>query len=34
MPIDETDLAVSCSVTVTDEFELQSLTKTGDKAQN
>ena len=33
MPIDEIDFAVSCSATVTDEFELQ-LTKTGDKARN
>ena len=33
MPIDEIYLAVSCSATMTDEFELQ-LTKTGDKAQN
>ena len=33
MPIDEIVFAVSCSVTVTDEFELQ-LTKTGDKARN
>ena len=32
MPIDEIDVAVSCSATVTDEFELQ-LTKTGDKAR-
>ena len=30
MPIDEIVVAVSCSATVTDEFELQ-LTKTGDK---
>ena len=33
MPIDEIDFAVLCSITVTDEFELQ-LTKTGDNAQN
>ena len=33
MPIDEIVFAVSCSATVTDEFELQ-LTKTGDKARN
>ena len=33
MPIDEIVFAVSCSATVTDEFELQ-LTKTGDKAWN
>ena len=33
MPIHEIDFAVSCSATVTDEFELQ-LTKTGDKARN
>ena len=33
MPIDEIVFAVSCSVTVTDEFELQ-LTKMGDKARN
>ena len=33
MPIDEIDIAVSCSATVTDEFELQ-LTKTGNKARN
>ena len=33
MPIDEFVFAVSCSATVTDEFELQ-LTKTGDKARN
>ena len=33
MPIDEIAFAVSCSATVTDEFELQ-LTKTGDKARN
>ena len=33
MPIDEIVLAVLCSATVTDEFELQ-LTKTGDKARN
>ena len=33
MPIDEIGFAVSCSATVTDEFELQ-LTKTGDKARN
>ena len=31
MPIDEIEFAVSCSATVTDEFEMQ-LTKTGDKA--
>ena len=33
MQIDENVFAVSCSATVTDEFELQ-LTKMGDKAQN
>ena len=33
MPIDDFFFAVSCSATVTDEFELQ-LTKTGDKARN
>ena len=33
MLIDEIDFTVSCSATVTDEFELQ-LTKTGDKARN
>ena len=33
MPIDGIVIAVSCSVTATDEFELQ-LTKTGDKARN
>ena len=33
MPIDEIDCAVSCSATVTDEFELQ-LMKMGDKARN
>ena len=33
MPIDEIDFAVSCSATVTYEFELQ-LTKTGDNARN
>ena len=33
MPIDEIDFAVSCSTTVTDEFEMQ-LTKTGNKARN
>ena len=33
MPIDEIDIVVSCSTTLTDEFELQS-TKTGDKARN
>ena len=33
MSIDEIIFAVSCSATVTDEFELQ-LTKTGDKARN
>ena len=33
MPIDEIEFAVSCSATVTDEFEMQ-LTKTGNKAQN
>ena len=33
MPIDEIVFAVSCSATVTDEFELQ-LTKMGDKARN
>ena len=33
MPIDEIAFAVSCSATVTDEFELQ-LTKTSDKARN
>ena len=33
MPIDEIVFAVSCSATVTDEFELQ-LTKTGNKARN
>ena len=33
MPIDEIDFAVSCAVSVTDEFELQ-LTKTDDKARN
>ena len=33
MPIDEIVFAVSCSATVTNEFELQ-LTKMGDKAQN
>ena len=33
MPIDEIVFAVSCSATVTDEFELQ-LSKTGDKARN
>ena len=33
MPIDEIAFAVSCSATVTDEFELQ-LTKTCDKARN
>ena len=32
-PIDEINFAVSCSATVTDEFEFQ-LTKTGDKARN
>ena len=30
MPIDEIDFAVSCSATVTDEYELQ-LTKMGEK---
>ena len=33
MPIDEIYFPVSCSVTVTDEFELQ-LTKSFDKARN
>ena len=33
MPIDEIYFAVLCSITVTDEFELQ-LTKTGDKSRN
>ena len=33
MSIDEIDFAVSCSASVTDEFELQ-LTKTGDIARN
>ena len=33
MSIDEIYFAVSCSASVTDEFELQ-LTKTGDKARN
>ena len=33
MPIDEIVFAVSCSASVTDEFELQ-LTKMGDKARN
>ena len=33
MPMDEIVFAVSCSATVTDEFELQ-LTKMGDKARN
>ena len=33
MPIDEIVFTVSCSATVTDEFELQ-LTKMGDKARN
>ena len=33
MPIDEIAFAVSCSATVSDEFELQ-LTKTDDKARN
>ena len=33
MPIDESEFAVSCSATVTDEFELQ-LTKSDDNARN
>ena len=33
MPIDEIDFALSCSATMTEEFELQ-LTKMGDKARN
>ena len=33
MPVDEIVVAVSCSATVTDKFELQ-VTKTGAKVQN
>ena len=33
MPVDEIVFAVSCSATVTDEFELQ-VTKTGTKVRN